>query len=103
MDEIFTLHWNEYQSNLNLSFKRLRNDTSYKDVTLVADDQKIVTAHKLILSMCSGYFQNVLSKYNHENPMICLDGISSNELTLMERGSWMLLESGGGAESARTF
>ena len=80
MDEIFTLHWNEYQSNLNSSFKRLRNDTSYKDVTLVADDQKIVTAHKLILSMCSGYFQNVLSKYSNEKPILCLDGISSNEL-----------------------
>jgi len=80
MDEIFTLHWNEYQPNLNSTFRKLRNETRYKDVTLVTDDQKLVSAHKIILSMCSGYFQNVLSNYSHEHPMMCLDGISSNEL-----------------------
>ena len=50
------------------------------DVTLVTDDQKLVTAHKLVLSTSSEYFKNIFKNNKISNPFLCLDGISSTDL-----------------------
>ena len=80
MENSLSLKWNEFQSCAANSFKQLRKLNEFHDVTLVCDDYKQMSAHKLILSSCSTYFKTVLSQTNHPNPMICLDGISSQEL-----------------------
>ena len=80
MENSFSLKWNGFQSCAANSFKQLRKFNEFNDVTLVCDDYKQMSAHKLILSSCSTYFKTVLSQTNHPNPMICLDGISSQEL-----------------------
>ena len=49
-------------------------------LTLVSDDQKQMSAHKLILSSCSEYFRNILKQNNHQNPLLCLDGITFSDL-----------------------
>ena len=80
MENSFSLKWNGFQSCAANSFMQLRKFNEFNDVTLVCDDYKQMSAHKLILSSCSTYFKTVLSQTNHPNPMICLDGISSQEL-----------------------
>ena len=74
--EKFSLNWIDYQSNVSKSFQSLRNKEDFCDVTLVGDDYKQVAAHKVILSSCSEYFDNVLSNAKkHSNPLLCLGGL----------------------------
>ena len=77
----FSLKWNEFQTNAAASFKRLRNEDDFYDVTLVSDDQQQMSAHKLVLSSCSDYFKNILKKNNKNSHMtLCIEGISFTEL-----------------------
>ena len=80
MSEKFCLKWNDFHSNVSKSFGRLRHENEFYDVTLVSDDQKQVSAHKLILSSSSEYFRNIFKQNKHQNPLLCLDGITFSEL-----------------------
>ena len=81
MSEKFCLKWNDFHANVSKSFKALRSADDFYDVTLVSDDQKQVSAHKIVLSASSEYFKNVLRSNKHPHPMLCLNGVSSNELS----------------------
>ena len=79
--EKFSLKWNDYQSNISKSFKLLRDKEDFSDVTLVGEDFKPVTAHKVILSSCSEYFTNILNTNSkHSHPLICLDGVKFKDI-----------------------
>ena len=82
MSEKFCLKWNDFQSNASKSFGLFRNEEYLHDVTLVSDDQKQVSAHKLVLSACSEYFKNIfkLNSKPNAHPLVCLDGISADDL-----------------------
>ena len=80
MSEKFSLKWNDFHSNVSSSFSALRNEDYLQDVTLVTDDDHHVSAHKLVLSACSDYFKNIFKKSKHANPLLCLDGITSNDI-----------------------
>ena len=80
MSEKFCLKWNDFETNVSKSFGLLRNEDYLHDVTLVCDDSKQVSAHKLVLSACSDFFKSIFKNNRHQNPLICLEGISSNEL-----------------------
>merc|ERR1712115_116032 len=50
------------------------------DVSLVSDDEKMMSAHKLVLSASSPYFKHILTTNKHSHPLLCLQGVSSEEL-----------------------
>ena len=81
MDEKFSLKWNDFQTNVVSSFSRLRSQSNYTDVTLVSADKKQISAHQVVLATSSGFFSNILEQNTQSHLMICLDGISSAELT----------------------
>ena len=60
MSEKYCLKWNDFQSNVANSFRRLRSEEDFHDVTLVSDDRHTVSAHKIILSASSEYFKAIL-------------------------------------------
>ena len=79
--EVFSLKWTDYQSNVSKSFQSLRNNEDFCDVTLVGDDFKQFTAHKVILSSCSEYFKNILKNNGkHSHPILCLQGLSFQDI-----------------------
>ena len=81
--EKFNLKWNEFSSNVHRSFQNLRKGEDLFDVTLVGDDFKHVTAHKVILSSSSEYFKRVFSNNkNHfqSHAFICLEGLNQSDL-----------------------
>jgi len=82
MSEKFSLKWNDFHSNVSKSFGLFRNEDYLHDVTLVSDDHKQVSAHKLVLSACSEYFKSIFKNSSNiqARHLICLDGISSNDL-----------------------
>ena len=53
-DQQFCLRWNDFQTNMVASFKHLRDEKSFCDVTLACDGQS-TKAHKMILSACSSF------------------------------------------------
>ena len=80
MAEKFSLKWNDFQPNIAKSFTKLRHEKDFYDVTLVSDDQRQVFAHKVVLSSCSEYFKTILKQNKHSNPLLCLEGVTFDEL-----------------------
>ena len=74
------LKCSDFLANVFSSFNNHHNSDLFTDVTLVSDDNKKIQAHKLILSAGSEYFRDVLSDKSHPHPMLCLDGVSSEDL-----------------------
>ena len=78
--ENYSLSWNDFSTSTTNAFKLLLTEKNFTDVTLVCEDDKQIDAHKLILSSSSSFFQNILLRNHHPNPMIYLKGIKYKEL-----------------------
>ena len=83
MSEKFNLKWNDFESNISKSFSKLRGESQLFDVTLVGQDQKKVSAHKVVLSACSDFFRNIFYSNTHSHPMLYIDGVYSTDIYLM--------------------
>jgi len=77
--EKFCLRWNDYESNISVAFRELREDKDFFDVTLACDDDQI-QAHKVILSACSPFFRTVLKRNPHNHPLLYLKGVKYTNL-----------------------
>ena len=80
MTDKFCLKWNDFKTSVSNSFSQFRNEDYLHDVTLVSGDHKKISAHKLVLSACSEYFKDIFKNNHHPHPLICLDGVSSEDL-----------------------
>ena len=80
MSEKFSLRWNDFHSNISKSFGLFRTEEYLYDVTLVSADHSKIPAHKLVLSASSEFFKDIFKHSQHSHPLLCLDGISSEEL-----------------------
>ncbi|XP_023340263.1 zinc finger and BTB domain-containing protein 14 isoform X2 [Eurytemora carolleeae] len=77
--EKFCLRWNDFESNISVAFRELREEKDFFDVTLACDDSQL-QAHKVILSACSPFFRNILRKNPHQHPLLYLKGVKYKEL-----------------------
>ena len=77
--EKFCLKWNDFERNISLSFREIREENDFFDVTLACDNEQI-RAHKLILSACSPFFKDVLRKNPHQHPLLYLRGIKFRDI-----------------------
>ena len=95
----FCLRWNDFQTNMVghiymhvyyftntwplwqvASFKHLRDEKSFTDVTIASDGQSC-KAHKMILSACSPYFKALLEENPAKHPIIILKDVPFQHLT----------------------
>ena len=74
-----SLRWNDFETNIRVAFRELREENDFCDVTLACDDEQI-QAHKVILSACSTFFRNVLRLHPHPHPLIYLKGVKYQHL-----------------------
>ena len=74
MEEKFCLRWNDFENNISNSFRELRNDKDFFDVTLACEDNQL-QAHKVILSACSPWFREILKKNPHPHPLLYLKSV----------------------------
>ena len=58
-DQQFCLRWNDFQTNMVASFKHLRDEKSFCDVTIATEGQH-TKAHKMILCACRLYFWSII-------------------------------------------
>ena len=78
--EKFCLKWNDFQKNVSGSFRELREDTDFCDVTLASEGNTQITAHKVILAASSPIFQKLLKLNKHAHPLIYMRGVKSENL-----------------------
>ena len=77
--EKFCLKWNDFESNISSSFKDIKDEKDFMDVTLACEESQ-VTAHKVVLSACSSFFRSVLRRNPHQHPLLYMKGVSFSDL-----------------------
>ena len=75
-DENFCLRWNDYEKKYAETFRTLREDEHFADVTLACEGHA-VKAHRIILCACSGYFGHILRTINPAQ-VGCVEGYAAN-------------------------
>ena len=72
----------DFHHTISKTFGSIREENYLCDLTLITDDNKQVSAHKLVLSACSDYFKNIFKRNaNVPHLVICLDMVDSDTLT----------------------
>ena len=61
--------WNDYKCETSKTFRNLRCDENFTDVTLVADDNQQIDAHRVILSASSPFFKTTFERNPHQKPL----------------------------------
>ena len=80
MTEKYNISWDKFDSNASKSFGKFRNESYLHDVTLISDDYKQISAHKLVLSASSEYFKKIFQETKQSQPLLCLIGVQSVDL-----------------------
>ncbi|XP_042880170.1 protein bric-a-brac 1-like isoform X5 [Penaeus japonicus] len=75
----FLLKWNNHQNNFVEVFSFLRTQDAFVDVTLACDG-KTFSAHKVVLSACSPYFQTLFQTNPCKHPIVFLKDVKGQEL-----------------------
>ena len=78
--EKLCLQWNDFKDNVTSSFRELREDVDFTDVTLVCEDGKQMEAHKVILAASSPFFKEILKRSKHPHPLVFMKGLKSEDL-----------------------
>jgi len=73
-NEKFCLRWNDFESNVSVAFRDIREEKDFFDCTLSCGSRQI-QAHKLILSACSPFFRTILKQNPHQHPLLYLKGV----------------------------
>ena len=74
------LQWNDFKENITFSFKELKEDREFTDVTLACEDGHHIEAHKVVLASASPFFMQLLKKIKHPHPLIYMRGLRSEDL-----------------------
>jgi len=78
-NEKFCLRWNDFETNISVAFREIREEKDFFDCTLSCGSRQI-QAHKLILSACSPFFRSVLKQNPHQHPLLYLKGVEFGDL-----------------------
>ena len=81
VSEKFCLTWIDFNDNVNSTFKYLREESKFSDVTLACEDGQQIEAHKFILATSSPFFRNILKRNKHPNTLIYMRGIKFTDLS----------------------
>ena len=72
--EKFCLKWNDFEANIGVAFRELRDDKDFFDMTIACEDNQM-EAHKMILAACSPFFRDILRKNPHSHPLLFIKGV----------------------------
>ena len=78
-NEKFCLKWNDFESNISLALRDIKEEKDFFDCTVSCGAQQIQT-HKLILAACSPFFKDILKKNPHPHPLLYLKNINFSNL-----------------------
>ena len=89
--EKFCLKWNDFESNISSSFKDIKDEKDFMDVTLACEESQ-VAAHKVVLSACSSFFRSVLAAKSSPALFYNKEGVEVEEVPVLyeEILDWLL-------------
>jgi len=76
------VRWNDFESNISVAFKELREAKELFNVTLACDEDQI-QAHKVVLAACSPLFRSILQRNPHDHPLLYLKDVKLSNLKLV--------------------
>ncbi|KAF2362540.1 BTB/POZ domain [Trinorchestia longiramus] len=76
---LLSLKWNHHRSTFLHVLANIRQKESYSDVTLACAG-KFYPTHKLVLSTCSEYFEEMFERTQCKHPVIVLKDIGADDL-----------------------
>ncbi|XP_071551377.1 uncharacterized protein [Panulirus ornatus] len=76
---LLSLKWNNHGTTFFHVLSTIRRRESYSDVTLACDG-KFYPVHKLVLSTCSDYFEEIFNRTQCKHPVIVLKDVKHDEL-----------------------
>ena len=79
MDNV-SISWEDFTESIPKIHRGLITDKDFTDVTLAANDNTQFKAHRVILSSCSKFFQNILTSNPHPSPLLYLNNVNQSEL-----------------------
>ncbi|XP_046394218.1 broad-complex core protein isoforms 1/2/3/4/5-like isoform X2 [Ischnura elegans] len=77
--QIFNLRWNNHSNNMLQVFLDQLASEALVDVTLSCEG-KFLKVHRMVLSACSPYFQDLFSYHKEQNPVIIVNGMKFSHL-----------------------
>ena len=80
LQDNYSLKWQNFHQSLASTFKDLRTDDEFLDVTIACDVDQQIQAHKVIISACSPFFRSVLRTHPHQHPLLYMRGVSFTDL-----------------------
>ena len=80
MSESVCLQWNDFPGNIRETFRTLKDDKDFTDVTLVCEDGVQIEVRKVILISSSPVFASLLKIKKHPQSLIYMRGLNSGEL-----------------------
>ena len=78
--EKYSMTWTSYTDHLREALSDLLSSNSFTDLTLICDDKKKISAHKIILSAFSPVFKDIFETDQNQKSIIYLKGIQSSEM-----------------------
>lgn len=79
----YCLRWNEFEKKYAESFRHLRDNEYFTDVTLTTEGHS-VKAHRVILSACSTYFHAILKSMGPwQHPVLMLQDVKPQDLNAL--------------------
>lgn len=76
LSQVFSLRWNQHQSNMLSVFDKLLQSEAFCDVTLACDGGSL-KCHKIVLAASSDYFQKLFMENNSEHPIVFLKDVKA--------------------------
>ncbi|XP_044752207.1 protein abrupt-like isoform X1 [Coccinella septempunctata] len=83
-EQQYSLRWNDFHSSILSSFRHLRDEEDFVDVTLACDGCSF-TAHKVVLSACSPYFRKLLKANPCQHPIVILRDVQHKDMESLLR------------------
>jgi len=69
------IRWKDFGENTSSVFRKVRKDNHFCDVTLVCSGNQQIKAHKVVISSCSPFFDQILKSNPHPHPLIYLKDV----------------------------
>ena len=77
------LKWKDFHTNISLSFKEIREDQEFSNVTLVGEGNLKIKVHKVILAASSRFFKDLLRDNQHPHPLLYMRGITGEHISAL--------------------
>ena len=72
----YCLKWKYHHNNLLQMFSQLLLNENFTDVMLACEGGRTLKAHKVVLSACSSYFEQLFLEFRERNPIVVLKDVS---------------------------